>query len=47
MSKMKKLRGRRVRRRENRRLKFGSGSVPVHKRKGGRTGKSMRSERSV
>lgn len=43
----KKTRSRRIRHRENRRLKFGNAAVPKHKRKGGRTGKSMRSERSV
>lgn len=47
MAKSKKLRGRRVRHRENRRLKYGSKAVPTHKRLGGRTGASMRSERSV
>lgn len=47
MSKMKKIRGRRIRHRENRRLKFGTAAVPKHKRKGGRTGASMRGEHSV
>jgi hypothetical protein len=47
MSKARKTRTRRIRHRENRRLKFGSKAVPTHKRKGGRTGNSMRGEKSV
>jgi len=47
MSKGKTNRSRRLRHRENRRLKFGNAAVPKHKRKGGRTGKSMSSEKSV
>lgn len=44
MSRSRSIRNKRVRRRENRRLKFGSSAVPKHKRKGGRTGASMRNK---
>jgi hypothetical protein len=47
MSKAGKIRTKRTRRRENRRLKFGNSAVPKHKRLGGRTGQSMRGEKSV
>lgn len=41
---MKTIRGRRIRHREKARLKFGNKAVPKHKRKGGRTGHSMRKD---
>jgi hypothetical protein len=44
MSKMKKLRARRVRHQANQACKFGKSAKPTHKRLGGRSGHSMRKD---
>jgi hypothetical protein len=46
-AKARKTRTKKLRRREKAKIKFGPKAGPTHKRKGGRTGRGISSEKSV